>query len=308
MSRLAVLRILSRTIGSGFLTRSTVATRRFSSKKLPGLSHSTSPAIASNKTIDNELDQLRNRRGDLEIDWTEEMATIKREDDNYSVLKPLTYPYNIDTVPDLMPTFNFAAYVTKSETLQKLVEMGVDLSRIERRKGLPQFVMKLDFECDIQPRLLYLIKDVGIDPHSLGWFITKNPLIFKENLDNLRTRINYLQSKSFTAEQITGIVQRNPFWLMFNVERIDNRLGYFQKEFRLTGPEVRHLAIAKPQLITYNLESVQKVSFSVLEEMEMTRDQMKELLLKHPRIWTKSESLAFVSLLDPVHKIEFSFR
>jgi len=40
-------------------------------------------------------------------------------------------------------------------------------------------------------------------------------------------------------------------------EKIDRRLGHFQKTFKLTGNEVRNLAVKRPRLITYRMAHVQ---------------------------------------------------
>lgn len=42
-----------------------------------------------------------------------------------------------------VPSFNLAAYVNNSSTLQQFLSLGVDLHSIERRKGLGDFVLKL---------------------------------------------------------------------------------------------------------------------------------------------------------------------
>jgi mTERF domain-containing protein len=56
---------------------------------------------------------------------------------------------------------------------------------------------------------------LGVPADELGAFITKNPWIFKEDLDNLQVRVNYLQSKKFSSEMITRVVRKNPYWLSF---------------------------------------------------------------------------------------------
>ena len=183
-----------------------------------------------------------------------------------------------------MPSFNIAAYANKSVALQNMINMGVDLHKLEKKKGIAQFVMKLDFEQDMRKHLQFL-NDIDVPSDSLGRFLTKNPLIFKEDLNNLETRVNYLQSKNFKDEEISEIVTRNPYWLMFSTKRIDKRLGFFQNEFSLAGHEVRKLAVRQPKLITYKLETIREKTFSIREEMEFTKEQIKYLLLNRPNLW-----------------------
>ncbi|XP_011196162.2 transcription termination factor 3, mitochondrial [Zeugodacus cucurbitae] len=191
---------------------------------------------------------------------------------------------------DYVPTFNLAAYVNKSPTLQQFIQLGVDLHSIERRKGLAKFVLGLDFEKDVKPHL-YFLQDQGVSPDVFGEFITKNPLFFKIDLDDLQTRVNYLESKNFLPEQRLRIFTRNPFWLMFSTRRIDQRLGYFQKEFRLNGDDVRFLSSKQPRLITYSMEHIRKSTFCIREEMGFDEDELKCLLLNKPRLWMMNSDL-----------------
>lgn len=79
--------------------------------------------------------------------------------------------------PSLKKSFNLAAYVNKSETLKQLVKLNVDLSKMEKNVDLASFVLKCDFDADIQPLLLFLL-DCGIDIHDVGTILTKNPFLF----------------------------------------------------------------------------------------------------------------------------------
>lgn len=267
-------------------------------------------ALAVNNILSNEPTKHKVAEPDMEIDWNIEMKAI-REDESRSVL---TSPQTGDladvatsAASFLRPTHNLAAYVNQSETLQKLIQLGVDLHRIERRKGLAEFILRLDFDRDMREHLQFLT-DVGLDGSALGPFVTKNPLIFKEDLGNLETRINYLQSKQFKSIDITRIVEKNPFWLMFRTQRIDARLGYFQKQFDLVGNEIRQLAVRQPRLITYNMEAIRMASFSIKEEMGFSGGDTKTMLLAAPKIWMMSELLGYVKLFNDFTVFYFTFR
>lgn len=197
-------------------------------------------------------------------------------------------PTEENTTSALLPTYNLAAYVDKSELLQQFIQLGVDLGAIERRKGLPEFVLKLQLEQDVKPRLLFL-NDQGVPVEAFGELITKNPLIFKVDLDHMQTRVNYLESKGFSSIQIQRILTLNPYWLMFSTKRIDKRLGFFQKEFSLKGDDVRLLASKLPRLVTYNMEHIQKATFCVREEMGFNKEEIRCLLLSKPRLWMLSK-------------------
>lgn len=206
------------------------------------------------------------------------IAPVDDTDDAASTAYPLT-----------RPSHNLAAYVKRSPTLRQFIDLGVDLHQIERRNGLAKFVANLDFDVHVQPHLRFLA-DIGLPVDALGKFLTKNPLIFKEDLDDLTTRVNYLESKLFKGSEIARIVEKNPFWLMFSTQRIDGRLGFFQKSFELSGAQIRQLVLRQPKLITYSLDSVRKNSFVIREELGFEKAETKALLLAAPKLWMMSRN------------------
>lgn len=261
-----------------------------SSRPIPDTAASSQHHVVASPTTSHFAPRPNNT--DIDIDWSHEMHAI-RATESRSVLEPVDESFDPNTaVPNIRPTHNLAAYVKNSATLQQFIQLGVDLHRIERRKGLAEFVLGLDWQRDIQSHLRFL-SDVGLPSEQLGAFITCNPLIFKENIAALTTRINYLQSKSFEPAQIARIVDANPFWLMFRTQRIDGRLGFFQKQFELSGSEVRQLVVRQPRLITYGLESVRRSSFLVREELGFSKEETKQLLLTAPKLWMMSKSNNF---------------
>ena len=48
----------------------------------------------------------------------------------------------------------------------------------------------------------------------------------------------YLKSKKFGKSEIAQMVPRAPYLLLFSVERLDNRLGFFKNELGLSVKQV----------------------------------------------------------------------
>lgn len=233
---------------------------------------------------------VQNLRGSMRSVIQPTEATHIQESKEISVRDRENLPAEPHPLKTYVPTFNLAAYVNKSECLSEFIKMGVSLHSIERRKGLGQFVLNLNYNDTVKPHLLFLA-DLGVPPDLFGKFITKNPLIFKESIEDLTTRVNYLESKKFTPQQIIRIVSNNPYWLMFPIKRIDNRLGFFQKNFELIGSDVRFLSAKSPRLITYHLEHVRQAIFTVKEEMGFNVDEMKCLVIAKPKLFMISHNL-----------------
>uniref|UniRef100_A0A8C2S1Y6 Mitochondrial transcription termination factor 3 n=1 Tax=Capra hircus TaxID=9925 RepID=A0A8C2S1Y6_CAPHI len=93
--------------------------------------------------------------------------------------------------------------------------------------------------------MLLFLKDLGTEDTQLGPFLTKNYAIFSEDLENLKTRVAYLQSKNFSKADIAQMVRNAP-------------LGFFQKELELSVKKTRDLVIRLPRLLTGSLEPVKE--------------------------------------------------
>lgn len=196
---------------------------------------------------------------------------------------------NFSTIsPVLRPTFNLAAYVNESYSLQQLVKLGVQLYKFDNNPKLMETILKLDFERDMKPYIRF-IHDCGVPVEELGYFFTKNPMIFTEHIEDLITRINYLEHKKFNKEMITTIIRKHPKWLSYSTVEIDTSLGFFQTKFYLSGDNVRNISMKVPKLITWPKQSVNLIMFSLNEEMGFNRSERKRLLLTHPKLYTMSK-------------------
>lgn len=162
------------------------------------------------KTGDHGNYQLMDVKSLPNADSVDEIQT---KEDKVSVLEDCKEDIS-HVAPYLKPTFNFAAYVNKSETLQQLVKLGVNLHKIEKSVEAAPFILKLDFEKDIK-NYIQFFHDHGVSLEGIAEIITRNPFILKENLGDLEVRINYLESKRFHNEMIARIVSSNPYWLSF---------------------------------------------------------------------------------------------
>lgn len=145
------------------------------------------------------------------------------------------------------PTFNLAAYVDRMPSLQRMVDLGVDLFVVEEDPAAAEFFVNMNFERDAAPYIRWL-HDHGLPADEIGHFITWFPMIFSEKMPNLDTRIAYLRSKRFSREAIALILHRYPGYIGLSVDHVDKRLGFVQQEFNLKGYEVRHMLTSFPFL------------------------------------------------------------
>ena len=131
-------------------------------------------------------------------------------------------------------SFSLAPYVNHSETLQKLVKLGVNLHHVEKDTNVASLLVKSDFKRDIQPLIFFLYHN-KVPADSLGHVLSKNSDIFKEPIDKLQLRIDYLLSKNFSSDSIVRIILKIPQILTTSTIFTDKQLGFLQLMLKLTG-------------------------------------------------------------------------
>ncbi|PIK37845.1 putative transcription termination factor 3, mitochondrial-like [Apostichopus japonicus] len=198
-------------------------------------------------------------------------------------------------------TYTLASYVEHSVTLQKLVELGVDLSKVEKKEGIPTELLKMDFETDIQEKLIYL-NSIGVAGEKLGRFVTRNPHILLEEVEELQARVGYLKSKKFSDVAISQIVNRAPYFLSFSVLRVDRKLGYLQQLLDLKGTEVREVITKEPRLVTFKVSKIQENVFVIREQLGFRKSELKSLIIKEPKLLLRGKE-SMIGIFDYVHNV-----
>ncbi|XP_041758064.2 uncharacterized protein LOC121585856 isoform X2 [Coregonus clupeaformis] len=92
-------------------------------------------------------------------------------------------------IPAALPAVSISLkdYVNESETLSKLVQLGVRLWKLEQRPKMGSMLLRLDVQTDVAPRLVFL-KQLGVEDSLLGYPISHNPFNLTESLENLQAR------------------------------------------------------------------------------------------------------------------------
>ncbi|KAG7237788.1 hypothetical protein INR49_031801 [Caranx melampygus] len=165
---------------------------------------------------------------------------------------------------------------------------SVNLWKLEQRPNVGSMLLRLDFNIDVAPRLLFL-KEIGVEDSRLGYIITHNPFILTENVENLQTRVNYLKSKKFSSETVASMVSRAPFLLNFSVKRLDNRLGFYQQQLNLSTSNTLNLVARLPRLLCGSLEPV-KETLKVCEiEFGFKKNEIQHIVIAVPKVLTANK-------------------
>ncbi|XP_078608678.1 transcription termination factor 3, mitochondrial-like [Branchiostoma floridae x Branchiostoma japonicum] len=189
--------------------------------------------------------------------------------------------------------------VDHSETLQKLVHLGVDLHKVSRKRHAANLIAKLDFESQVKEKLMFLL-DVGVTRENLGHIISVNPFLLAVDLERLERRVQYLLSKKFKEEEIAVLVSRAPYLLQLSVQRLDNKLGWLQRNLQTTATQTRHIVVHYPRVLTVSLARIKANLQAVQHQLGFSPQQLRSLAMGAPRMLSR-DKYKIITVFDYVH-------
>lgn len=225
-----------------------------------------------------------------------QLATIDENSNQTNVTNFNDEAFTIEErIKNLRPAYrpfayNLAYFVNDNVVLQKFIEMGVAIQHWDLNREICEFILKLNYERDVQPVLIFL-HDIGLKSEDYPYVIYKCPDIFKIGLDTLRVRIKYLEEKKFNKENIKNIITKTPTWLRITVEELDAKLGWFQETFHLTASELREIIVTKPKLAILPLKIANDIRFCLKEALLYDDEQIKYMIKIDPKLFTRDYKL-----------------
>ncbi|KAE9417356.1 hypothetical protein Angca_004232, partial [Angiostrongylus cantonensis] len=181
-------------------------------------------------------------------------------------------------------THSLVPFVNYSFLLQILVDIGVNLFEVEQNTRTGKHLLRLDLEKDVRPKLRWLLS-LGFHFSDLGVYLTKNPFYLLQDLSDMQVRVNYLMSMKFSTEDVCKIIREFRYWLNVDVKVMDSRLGWVQKQFGLSGNEVRALIRKEARILMFGLGPLQRLVGLFNKELGFSPKQMKRILLADPRVF-----------------------
>ena len=179
----------------------------------------------------------------------------------------------------------------KSKKVKELVKLGVDMSKIVARHGDMERLLHTSWEGQIKPVIRFLV-DHGVHSNTLGVQFTSNTSLLWTSIDDMQVRINYLEAKLFSPDQIRNILNRAPFWLTLPTKEIDNRLGFLQRTFAIKGSDVRQIAATFPGIVSSRKWSVFVATSRLMDsEFGFNEWERRELLFKKPQCYMRPLTL-----------------
>lgn len=209
---------------------------------------------------------------------------------------------SVNEIEPLLPhfSFNLARYANDNQVIKNLVDLGVSVWKFDRDSEVSQLLLRLDWERDVEPYLDFL-QNVGIEREVQAKIIGLNPRVLKEKLCDLESKRDYFITKLFQPTDLAPMFVESPLLLSMSVRQIDDKLGWLQKKFRLTGNEIRDLISRRSWLITKNRHQMELTHLGLRCECGFTGQEEKAILMRHPRVML-TERQTVVAAFDYLHR------
>ncbi|KAF8381337.1 hypothetical protein PRIPAC_70479 [Pristionchus pacificus] len=202
-------------------------------------------------------------------------------------------PHPLDT--SLLPPSHarsLTPYVNHVPLLKRLVDVGVDLFEIEcKYPAVPRHLLRLPY-AEAREKIRWLVSIVfanpalaGFTPDSLGDYITRNPYVLLQKLDDMKARVNYLASIKFNRKEILKLVSEFRFWLNIDVKSTEKRLDTVTGMFGLRKSAMRQVLVKEPRLLMFGLGPIKRIWDLLTVEFGFTAEQVKDMLMDDPRLF-----------------------
>ncbi len=116
------------------------------------------------------------------LDWNDAMAMVMTVDQSHPAAK--VSEERKKAAVERTVSHSLAKLVAGSPTLQRLIDLGVDLASWEKQ-GLGPSALTLDFDADVAGKVRFLV-DLGLQAGELGQLLTRAPILLHQSLPNLQ--------------------------------------------------------------------------------------------------------------------------
>uniref|UniRef100_A0A8R1E1A0 Transcription termination factor 3, mitochondrial n=2 Tax=Caenorhabditis japonica TaxID=281687 RepID=A0A8R1E1A0_CAEJA len=200
------------------------------------------------------------------------------------------HPFDPSDLPPVH-SHSLVPFVNHSPLLRFFVDIGVDLSEIENTNpNIGRHILRLQME-DVLPKIELLQKEIGFENEAIGTYLTRNPFFLLQDVADMQTRLNYLEMKKFSKEERRKIVDGYRYWLNCNVQLIDSRLGWLQKQFGLTAKLTRQVIVKEPRIIMFGTGPLERLVQMFTKELSFSSEQLKKLVVDDPRLFMMDSKL-----------------
>uniref|UniRef100_A0A915LIN9 Uncharacterized protein n=1 Tax=Meloidogyne javanica TaxID=6303 RepID=A0A915LIN9_MELJA len=167
-------------------------------------------------------------------------------------------PHPFIPTEDIMPpthSHSIAQYANFSQTVQMLVDMGVDLfESTQNDPRLGQALVRLDWERDVKPKIYWLHKSVGFSPDDLANYLSRNPYFLLQKQEHLNNRDIGLMI------QLKGLM---PVWIAFGIGQISGTVRSLNAQCGFSQKDLRLMLVADPRLFLCDIRRM-LVSYNYL--------------------------------------------
>lgn len=241
--------------------------------------------VVINQQLDkSNINKLENKNGALE-------CTVQTLNDTEHYKEVNALDTWTDDLPKLIalkkPPRTFAYIADQSKTIQKLVDLGVPLYKLESNSDTFARVCNLNYSTHVTP-IINVLKT-----HELPWqhIFIKEPQVLLCKPQSISNLISYFAVQNFSTSQLLKLFSASPKTLLLHPKKIEETLTHIKKAMELKPYDLKEVITQCPRLLHTSILDLEKHMFSLSRVLEFDIYQIKQMFHRHPLLWIKSTTI-----------------
>ena len=130
-------------------------------------------------------------------------------------------------------------------------------------------------------------KEYGFTRDEIHYFQDENEKMFFTNLIEVNKNIDFLKDKELNKEEIMQVFRYNPFMITVKNNRLDALNQIYLEDLKLTNEELKNLIIKNPDTYIVSVSELNK-NIDYLKEHNYNIEKIRNFLITNPQLVSMS--------------------
>ena len=130
-------------------------------------------------------------------------------------------------------------------------------------------------------------KEYGFTRDEIHYFQDENEKMFFTNLIEVNKNIDFLKNKGLNKEEIMQVFRYNPFMITVKNNKLDALNQIYLEDLKLTNEELKNLIIKNPDTYIVSVSELNK-NIDYLKEHNYNIETIRNFLITNPQLISMS--------------------
>lgn len=131
------------------------------------------------------------------------------------------------------------------------------------------------------------LKEYGFTKEEIYYFQEENEKMFFTNLVEVNKNINFLMNKGLNKAEIMQVFRKDPFMITVKNNRLEMLDKIYLEDLKLTNEELKNLIIKNPDTYIVSVSELNS-NINYLKEHNCTIDIIRNFIINNPQLVSMS--------------------